>query len=82
MRASCQKLRECQWNAAERSRMSQLPLKGPKNAERCLAEPHRLFEHRVEYRREVAGRAVDDPQHLGRRGLLLQCIVTLGGTFS
>jgi hypothetical protein len=32
----------------------------------------RLFEHRVEHRREVAGRGVDDLQDLGRGDLLLQ----------
>ena len=39
---------------------------------RGLAQAHRLFEHRVEHRREVAGRGIDDLQHLGGRGLLLQ----------
>ena len=33
---------------------------------------HCLFEHRVEYRREVAGRGIDDLQHFGGRGLLFQ----------
>ena len=43
-----------------------------------LAQPHRLFEHRVEYRREVAGRGIDDLQYLGGRGLLLQRLARLG----
>ena len=47
-------------------------------AERGLAQPRRLFEHRVEHRREVAGRGIDDPQHLGGRGLLLQRLARLG----
>jgi hypothetical protein len=38
----------------------------------------RLVEHRIEDRGEVAGRGVDDLQHLGARGLLLQRLVTLG----
>jgi hypothetical protein len=45
----------------------------------------RLFQYRVEDRRKVAGRGIDDLQHLGRRGLLLQRLVTLGsalGKFS
>ena len=67
----CQKLRERRRHAAERGRTSQLAIKGPQNAERRLAEAHRLVEHRVEHRREVAGRAVDDLQDLGGRGLLL-----------
>ena len=36
------------------------------------AEAVRLFQDRVEYRREIAGRGIDDLQHLGGRGLLLQ----------
>ncbi len=40
--------------------------------ESCVAQPYCLFEHRVEHRREVAGRGIDDLQHLGGRGLLLQ----------
>ena len=39
---------------------------------------HCFFEHRVEHRREVAGRRIDDLQHLGRRGLLLQRLARLG----
>ena len=38
----------------------------------------RLLEDRVEYRREVAGRRIDDLQYLGGRGLLLQCLTRLG----
>ena len=34
-----------------------------------LAQAHRPIEHRVEHRREIAGRRIDDPQHLGGRGL-------------
>src|SRR6516164_834876 len=78
MRTSRQKLRERRWNATERSRMSQLTLKGPKNTERGFAQPHRLFEHCVEDGGKVAGRGVDDLQHLGGCGLLLQCLTRLG----
>ena len=45
---------------------------------RRLTQPHRLFEHRVEHRGEVAGRGIDDLQDLGGRGLPLQCLVALG----
>ena len=38
----------------------------------------RLFEHRVEHRRQIAGRGVDDLQYLGGRGLLLQRLALLG----
>jgi hypothetical protein len=39
---------------------------------------HRLFEHRLEHWREIAGRGIDDPQHVGGRGLSLQRLVALG----
>ena len=38
----------------------------------------RLFEDRVEHRRKVAGRRVDDLQHLGSRGLLFQRLPLFG----
>ena len=31
-----------------------------------------MWQHRIEHWREVAGRAVDDPQYLGGRRLLLK----------
>src|SRR6266849_5186741 len=43
-----------------------------------LTQPHSLFEHRVEDRREVAGRRVDDPQDLGGCGLLVESLARLG----
>ena len=42
------------------------------------AEPVRLFQYRIEHRREIAGRRIDDLQHLGGRGLLLQRLALLG----
>jgi hypothetical protein len=57
--------------------MEGLAIKRLENAERDFAQPHRLFEHRVEHRREVAGRGVDDLQDLGRRGLSGQRLVSL-----
>jgi len=38
----------------------------------------RLLQNRVEYRREVAGRGIDDPQYFSGRGLLFQCFTRLG----
>jgi len=35
------------------------------------------FQNRVEHWHDVAGQAVDDPQHLGGRGLLLQRLAGL-----
>ena len=37
-----------------------------------------FLQDRVEYRGKVAGRAVDDAEHLCGRGLLLQCLARLG----
>src|SRR5262249_30244567 len=42
------------------------------------AQPHRLFDDRVEHRREVTGRRVYYTKHLSGRGLLLQCLARLG----
>ena len=43
-----------------------------------LAQPRRSLDHCLEHRREIAGRGIDDAQHLGRRGLLLQRLARLG----
>ena len=43
-----------------------------------LAKARRFFEHRVEHRREVTGRGIDDLQDLGGCGLLLQGFARLG----
>ena len=42
------------------------------------AQGVRLFEDRVEHRREVAGRGVDDLQNLGGGGLARERFVALG----
>ena len=42
------------------------------------AKTVRLLQDRIEHRREIAGRGVDDLQHLRGRGLLLQCLTLLG----
>src|SRR5262249_15612815 len=44
------------------------------DAEFRLTEPRRIHQHRLEYRLQFAGRARNDLQHLGRCGLLLQCL--------
>ena len=49
------------------------------HSERRLAQPRRLFEHRVEHRREIAGRGIDDPQYLGGGGLLVERFLEFGG---
>ena len=43
-----------------------------------FAEPQSSFKHRVEHRREVTGRGIDDLQYLGGRSLLFQSVARLG----
>src|ERR1051325_932950 len=51
--------------------MKALAVIGVHHAEGGTAEAQRLLQHRVEYRREVTGRGVDDAEHLGSRSLLI-----------
>ena len=67
-----QKFRIGGWNIPKRDCVIMLAVERPKDAERGAAQIGRLLEHRVEHRREIAGRGVNDLQHLGGRGLLLQ----------
>jgi hypothetical protein len=64
--------------AARRHCPEALTVKRPEDAVVDAAQRMRLFEHCLEYRREVARRGVDDPQHLGGCGLLFQCLAGLG----
>src|SRR6516165_11223418 len=68
----------CFGDASERGGTERVVLVRIDAADRRLAQPHSLFDHRVEYWREVAGRGIDDLQYLGSRGLLLQCLARLG----
>src|SRR5947209_18668866 len=43
-----------------------------------LAQFGRSFDHRVENGRKVSRRGIDDPKHLGGRGLLFQGLARLG----
>ena len=38
----------------------------------------RFFQDRIEDRRQVAGRGIDDPEHFGGGGLLFQGLARLG----
>src|SRR5215204_4233777 len=46
-------------------------------AKRRTAQMQCLFQDSIEYRREVAGRGIDDPQHLGGCGLLFKGLALL-----
>jgi hypothetical protein len=63
--------------AAHRDRMNTLAVKRIKMPVSRITQAHRLVEHRVEHRREVARRRIDDLQHLSGRGLLLQRLTDL-----
>ena len=49
-----------------------------KHAKGGRTQPRCLFEHRVEHRRQIAGRSIDDLQYFGGCGLLLQSFARLG----
>jgi hypothetical protein len=49
-----------------------------KSAQIGLAQPDCPSQHRVEHRSQVARRGIDDAEHLGGRGLLLQGLAGLG----
>jgi hypothetical protein len=52
----------------------EVPVGGP-------TKTHRPFEHRIEHRREIAGRRIDDLQYLSARGLLSERLVSFGSAF-
>src|SRR5207248_11370204 len=58
--------------------MKTLAIEGLEPPKCNVAEPRRSFQHRVEHRRKIAGRRVDNPQYLGGRGLLFQGLTRLG----
>ena len=64
-------------DAAHGGSVERLAIETRQETELGLAQSHRLFQHCLEHRREVAGRAVDDLQYFGGRGLLLQCLARL-----
>ena len=68
------RLREAAYrDAAEFTAVPKLQAAGGSGAQ-CVS----FFDDRVEHRGKVAGRRVNDAEHLGRRGLLLQGFARLG----
>src|SRR5262245_7622375 len=55
-----------------------ITFKDPQASERGPAKGMGLLQYRIEHRSEVARRRIDDLQHLGSRGLLLQRLARLG----
>src|SRR5580704_5334985 len=60
------------WNPASGDSTRSLAVDHGHEPEGRSAQSHRLVEHRIEYRSEVAGRSIDDLQDLGSRGLLFE----------
>src|SRR6516225_8216300 len=60
------------------NRANVVALNNPQAAQCRAAKIVCLLQYRVEYRREVAGRGIDDAEYLGGRGLLLQGLAGLG----
>jgi hypothetical protein len=46
------------------------------------AESVGFLQNGFEYRREVGGRGIDDPKHLGSRSLAGECLVALASKVS
>jgi hypothetical protein len=63
----------------DRDQVEQPVFEARRGAELRLADPGRTSDDGIEYRGKLAGRAVDDLQHLGGRGLLRQRFVAFGG---
>jgi hypothetical protein len=64
--------------SAQRHGVTVLALDPPNVSVSGLAQAQCLFQDGIEYRREIAWGRIDDLQHLGGRGLLLQRFVALG----
>lgn len=65
-----------------RSSPEALAVIGVQEAKGGAAQSHRLFEHRVEDRGQIAGRGVDDLQYFGDPGFSVQRRVERGFGFS
>src|SRR6266545_6637078 len=73
-----QKLRIGGSRAPNGGGMELFPVISEEDAERGVAQPRRLFEHRLKYWRKVARRGIDDPEHFGGRRLLVERLARLG----
>src|SRR6516165_3371705 len=67
-------------NSVERNRTKAVSLRSIHCAKFGLADARRVRQHGLEYRLQLTGRRTDDLEHLGRCGLLLQCLGEIVGT--
>jgi hypothetical protein len=70
--ALTQQLYECGWETLRCGEIGTVTIDEPKGSLHGTAESDRSLQHRVEHRREVAWRRIDDLQHLRGRGLLFK----------
>jgi len=61
----------------ERYSVKSFPIEGSEDAKSGITQADRLFQHRLEHRREIARRGVDDGRDLGGRNLLCNGLVSL-----
>src|SRR5215831_19607266 len=66
------------WRATDRNCAKIFAIEKLQAADDNCAKAVSLFQDRFKYRREVAGRGIDDLQYLSGRGLLLQRLARLG----
>src|SRR6516164_2262561 len=64
--------------AAHRHTVKALSVEYVEDPEGTAAQAQCLLEHHIEHGAEITRRRIDDLQHLGGRGLLLQCFARLG----
>ena len=62
----------CRRHAEHRGGIEEFVVISEQDAEFRVANPYRILQHGLEYRLQLAGRAGDDTQHLGCRGLLVE----------
>ena len=66
------KFGQCGWRAELRGQVQDIAVVAKQCAKLCSTDARRVRQHSLEHRLQIAGRARDDLQHLGGRGLLLQ----------
>src|SRR5690242_10352512 len=64
-------------NAQQCHGSEMVPIERLKLSECSAAQLHRLIQQRIEHRGEISRRGVDDLQHFGGRGLLLQSLLEI-----
>src|SRR6516165_12741157 len=69
------------WHAPSGNRPEARTVISVQHTKRTLAQPHRLIQHRIEHRCEVAGRRIDDAEDFGGGSLLGKRLITFSFEF-